>query len=209
MQKSLCIPPVGGAPYPYNKAIRFADAWPNKGCDQNLHFHTFQLSHLPPGYDPIMVDLDNLPERPLPNGMDSKHPPADITSHSLQQHFNSFLPLNHQHHDSTSTSASESADSSPTTTASVIDESDATEMSPGSSPESPMAKSSNPTLQFAHMRLRMSEDLRSAPQTTPFFELQRPSTPGKKARNLKNLAVNTTGALSSPRAASTTSLPVT
>ncbi|KAJ9624973.1 tyrosine/serine/threonine protein phosphatase [Taxawa tesnikishii (nom. ined.)] len=114
----------------------------------------------------------------------------------------------HQHHESTSTSASESTDSSPTTTISTVDDSSVTEMSPGSSPESPLAKPPPSNFAIAQLRPYTADDSRALPSSAPFFELQRPNTPGKKARNLKNLAVNTSGSLGMGRAASTPSLPV-
>ncbi|GAM90258.1 hypothetical protein ANO11243_083000 [Dothideomycetidae sp. 11243] len=116
--------------------------------------------------------------------------------------YGSYISQSHHHHVSTSTSASESAESSPTTTLSLADDSSMTEMSPGSSPESPMAKPSS-------QRPHTADDLATAPhQPSPFFEMNtRSFAPGKRARNLKNLAVNTTGNVGSPRGAAT-SLPL-
>lgn len=110
----------------------------------------------------------------------------------------------HQHRGSTSTSASESTDSSPTTTISTMDGSSLTEPSPGPSPASPAAKASPSSF---------SPDFRSRNASTDkskgeFFELQRPTTPAKKPRNLKNLAVNTSSTLGLGRAANTAALPV-
>lgn len=133
--------------------------------------------------------------KPLPGGDVSR------TGTSLQKPFESY----HQHKESISTSASTSADSSPTTTASIIDDSSATEMSPGSSPESPLGKP-YPT-SFAMTRPHTSDNAMMH-SSQPFFELQRSTTPGRKGRNLKNLAVNTSGAFVMSRAASTTSLPM-
>ncbi|GAB7351179.1 hypothetical protein MBLNU459_g1627t1 [Dothideomycetes sp. NU459] len=82
-------------------------------------------------------------------------------------------------------------------------------MSPGSSPESPMAKAYQSAFAISSSRPRTSGELGTVNTSTPFFELQRSSTPAKKPRNLKNLAVNTAGSLHVGRAASTTSLPVT
>jgi tyrosine-protein phosphatase len=89
-----------------------------------------------------------------------------------------------------------SNDSSPTTTCSTIDDSSATEPSPGSSPESPPPNS----FKIGMFRPRTSHE-----QTAPFFELQK-SAPPKKGRNLKNLAVVTSR--TPGRASSTTSLPL-
>ncbi|PNS18724.1 hypothetical protein CAC42_5263 [Sphaceloma murrayae] len=120
--------------------------------------------------------------------------------------FGSYLPQSHHHHESTSTSASESAGSSPTTTLSLADDSSMTEMSPGSSPESPLAKlSSSIPGQKPH---HTSDDTsKTPPQNMAFFDLQRPMTPGKRPRNLKNLAVNTTGTTGAGRGAMSAALP--
>ncbi|SMQ50660.1 unnamed protein product [Zymoseptoria tritici ST99CH_3D7] len=102
----------------------------------------------------------------------------------------------HQHTLSDSTNTLGSNESSPTTTISTVDDSSATEPSPGSSPESP------PPSTFAVGMLRpRTEDARSA----PFFELQK-QPPPRKGRNLKNLAVVTSRL--NTRASSTTSLPL-
>lgn len=129
----------------------------------------------------------------------AKEPPC------LQNQYESY----HHHNESISTSASDSADSSPTTTISTVDDSSATEMSPGSSPESPMAKPYPSAFGISETRPRTAGDISTMNSSGPFFELQRTTTPVKKPRNLKNLAVNTAGSLHGGRAASTTSLPVT
>ncbi|CAK3982505.1 Tyrosine- phosphatase MSG5 [Lecanosticta acicola] len=102
----------------------------------------------------------------------------------------------HQHTLSDSTNTTGSNESSPTTTISTVDDSSATEPSPGSSPESPPPT----TFAVGMLRPRTSDDSRN-----PFFELQK-QPPPKKGRNLKNLAVNTSR--HAPRAASTTCLPL-
>lgn len=81
-----------------------------------------------------------------------------------------------------------------------------TEPSPGPSPESPHAKMI-PSSFVADFRPRRLETGSMEPQAN-FFELQRPTTPAKKPRNLKNLAVNTSSLLNTSRAASTASLPL-
>ncbi|OQO00876.1 hypothetical protein B0A48_13563 [Cryoendolithus antarcticus] len=102
----------------------------------------------------------------------------------------------HQHSISDSTATFGSTDSSPTTTCSTVDDSSATEPSPGSSPESPPPSSYEGSMLRPHT---------SSDYGTPFFELQR-APPLKKGRNLKNLAVNTS--THNARAASTSSLPL-
>ncbi|KAL1392634.1 hypothetical protein HDK64DRAFT_75137 [Phyllosticta capitalensis] len=113
----------------------------------------------------------------------------------------------HQHRGSTSTSASGSTDSSPTTTISTMDGSSLTEPSPGPSPASPAAKGS-PSSFSPDLRSRNAVD-KSKPGSADghFFELQRPTTPAKKPRNLKNLAVNTSGSLGLGRPATASNLP--
>ncbi|KAK3112379.1 tyrosine/serine/threonine protein phosphatase [Teratosphaeriaceae sp. CCFEE 6253] len=150
--------------------------------------------------------------RPMPspdpapsNAMPSEEPAADsqqaspssptkpLPSHSdyMDKVFYKF----HQHNISDST-ASGSNDSSPTTTVSTVDDSSATEPSPGSSPESPPPA----TFEGSMLRPRTSDEAKGA-----FFELQK-QPPARKGRNLKNLAVDTSR--QSGRAASTTSLPL-
>jgi tyrosine-protein phosphatase len=114
----------------------------------------------------------------------------------MNTHFSSF----HQQRDSISTSASESSESSPTTTVSTLDSSSMTEPSPGPSPETP---ASAMPLNYAPISdAKFQAPMRSSTEPTnqQFFEMQRPSTPAKKPRNLKNLAVNTTSAYNLGRA---------
>ncbi|EAW11505.1 putative protein-tyrosine phosphatase [Aspergillus clavatus NRRL 1] len=100
-----------------------------------------------------------------------------------------------RHRASVSSSAnSGSADSSPTTTISTFDSSSATDTSPSSSPESPLAmplsfpKFMPPTSNFeiqsqSAAQGTMNKPLSDAP--TP----ARPDSPGRRARNLKNLSL--------------------
>lgn len=113
----------------------------------------------------------------------------------MSSHFSSF----HQQRDSISTSTSESSESSPTTTVSTLDSSSMTEPSPGPSPETP---ASAMPLSYAPISdAKFQGPMRSS--TEPMghvFDMQRPTTPAKKPRNLKNLAVNTTSAYNLGRA---------
>lgn len=125
--------------------------------------------------------------------------PATTTSqktlqpaHEYEQVYRKF----HQHTLSDSSNTLGSNESSPTTTISTVDDSSATEPSPGSSPESPPPS----TFAVGMLRPRTADDSRS-----PYFELQK-QPPPRKGRNLKNLAVNTSR--HTARAASTTSLPL-
>ncbi|KAF2503337.1 hypothetical protein BU16DRAFT_37273 [Lophium mytilinum] len=134
--------------------------------------------------------------------------PASSGNITIHQGSNAPFSVFHQHRDSTSTSASESSDSSPTTTISTMDSSSMTEPSPATSPESPHAKML-PSSFVADFRSRRMEAPTLEPtQQSSFFELQRPTTPAKKPRNLKNLAVKTSSLLNTGRAASTASLPI-
>ncbi|KAL1297037.1 hypothetical protein AAFC00_004628 [Neodothiora populina] len=108
---------------------------------------------------------------------------------------------NHHYHESVSTSASDSANSSPTTTASTVDDSSATEMSPGSSPESPLGKPFPSS--YTTLRTRPSTSGNERTLQPALIPDQRPTTPGRRPRNLKNLAVNTSGSLHAGQAAST------
>jgi tyrosine-protein phosphatase len=105
----------------------------------------------------------------------------------------------HMHRNSRDSNSTGSSDNSPTTTISTMDSSSVTDPSPGVSPESPLAKTATSSF-VADFRSRRPET--SAGETTPsaFFELQRPTTPAKKARNLKNLGINTTTSLTNLRA---------
>jgi len=129
-----------------------------------------------------------------------KEPPRPSSSgESSYASFSSF----HQPRNSTSTSASESSDSSPTTTVSTMDSSSMSESSPGTSPETPASHISPLSTIGDGKRFKPPERSR----TEPFFEMQRPATPAKKARNLKNLAVDTSTATYSLSRAVTSTPP--
>lgn len=144
------------------------------------------------------IELAKLSDLPLRGKAARKAPPLNMRSETIHAHKEGLL-----------TPASDSAGSSPTTTFSIVDDSSATEMSPESSPESPMAKAYPSTFPIMQTRPHTSDNHRGLHPPTPFFDLQRPTTPGRRPRNLKNLAVNTSGSLQTSRAASTTSLPMT
>ncbi|KAF2628269.1 hypothetical protein BU25DRAFT_340285 [Macroventuria anomochaeta] len=105
----------------------------------------------------------------------------------------------HNHHDSRDSNSTASSDNSPTTTISTMDSSSVTDPSPGPSPESPMPKITNHSF-AADFRARRPETSDGVSSGSNFFELQRPTTPAKKARNLKNLGINTTPSLTNLRA---------
>ncbi|CAN9283159.1 unnamed protein product [Alternaria sp. RS040] len=106
----------------------------------------------------------------------------------------------HIHHDSRDSTSTGSSDNSPTTTISTMDSSSVTDPSPGVSPESPLAKTIASSSFVADFRSRRTEPSAGDPAAGPFFELQRPTTPAKKPRNLKNLGINTASSLSNLRA---------
>ncbi|EDU39650.1 dual-specificity MAP kinase phosphatase-) [Pyrenophora tritici-repentis Pt-1C-BFP] len=81
-----------------------------------------------------------------------------------------------------------------------MDSSSVTDPSPGVSPESPLAKTITPSSFVADFRSRRSEVPSGEPSPNNFFELQRPTTPAKKPRNLKNLGINTASSLGNLRA---------
>ncbi|KAH6633502.1 hypothetical protein C7974DRAFT_173097 [Boeremia exigua] len=105
----------------------------------------------------------------------------------------------HNHHDSRDSNSTASSDNSPTTTISTMDSSSVTDPSPGPSPESPLPKIANHSF-AADFRARRPETSDGLSTGNNFFELARPSTPAKKARNLKNLGINTTTSLTNLRA---------
>ncbi|KAF2198629.1 hypothetical protein GQ43DRAFT_378137 [Delitschia confertaspora ATCC 74209] len=87
-----------------------------------------------------------------------------------------------------------------------MDSSSVTDPSPGPSPESPVAKLT-PSSFVPDFRSRRSESTDNSPNT--FFELQRPTTPAKKPRNLKNLGINTATSLTNLRGTNpSSSLPL-
>ncbi|KIW01209.1 uncharacterized protein PV09_07256 [Verruconis gallopava] len=116
------------------------------------------------------------------------------TSETSLAHMNPHFTSFHKQRDSVSTSASESSESSPTTTVSTLDSSSMTEPSPGPSPETPAGASLPMTYALAEPKFQPPMRSQMEPTNQHFFEMQRPTTPAKKARNLKNLAVNTTSA---------------
>ncbi|KAF2854079.1 hypothetical protein T440DRAFT_505137 [Plenodomus tracheiphilus IPT5] len=105
----------------------------------------------------------------------------------------------HLHHDSRDSNSTASSDNSPTTTISTMDSSSVTDPSPGVSPESPLAKTITPSSFVADFRSRRTEPVSGDSSPNTFFELQRPTTPAKKPRNLKNLGINTASSLSNLR----------
>ncbi|KAI9689692.1 MAG: hypothetical protein M1820_010092 [Bogoriella megaspora] len=115
----------------------------------------------------------------------------------------------HQHRDSTSTVASDSTDSSPTTTISTMDSTSvATESSPGSSPQSPALKAPPVSLMAMDIARPMTADDGRLVAPNSSSDLQRPNTPARKPRNLKNLAVDTSQTFITGRKISTAALPI-
>ncbi|KAI9747546.1 MAG: hypothetical protein M4579_007441, partial [Chaenotheca gracillima] len=94
-----------------------------------------------------------------------------------------------QHRGSTSTCASESTDSSPTTTISTADSSSITEPSPSSSPESPITIVPLSSFKSRNFTTQSTEDFPMSPPLSPFSNYIAPSSPGKKPRNTKNLSL--------------------
>lgn len=113
----------------------------------------------------------------------------------------------HIHRDSRDSTSTASSDNSPTTTISTMDSSSVTDPSPGPSPESPTSKAANTSF-VADFRSRRTENGLQDTSPNTFFELQRPTTPAKKPRNLKNLGINTSSSLSNLRTNPTASLPL-
>ena len=127
-----------------------------------------------------------------------------VEPHSRKQLSDRSFPTLHQYRGSVSTSASDSTNSSPTTTFSATDSSVMTEPSPGTSPESPASKSREiASCSSDHTKSDKSVDGSGG---STFFELQRPATPSKRPRNLKNLAVNTSNSFLLNRAVTTAAI---
>ncbi|KAL6158295.1 tyrosine/serine/threonine protein phosphatase [Exserohilum turcicum] len=106
----------------------------------------------------------------------------------------------HLHSESRDSHSTASSDNSPTTTISTMDSSSVTDPSPGVSPESPHARTVAPLSFVADFRSRRTEQSSGDAASNTFFELQRPTTPAKKPRNLKNLGINTASSLGNLRA---------
>ncbi|MCJ1387689.1 hypothetical protein MMC18_000532 [Xylographa bjoerkii] len=136
---------------------------------------------------------------------------ASSFSHARRASYSQSLCTNPNVHrrDSITTLPSDSTESSPTTTISTVDSS-LTEPSPSSSPESPnnlLPISSSSSSSFGTPRSGSDNMYRaglptSASPNRPGFE--RPDSPHRRPRNMKNLSVNTLGA---SRAAANSSLP--
>ena len=124
---------------------------------------------------------------------------APTTTHVQQQALRpGGLPPDaiHKHHDSTSTQASESADSSPTTTLSTADSSPLSDPSPSSSPDSPvnlMPLSSFPGPSFGGLPSTLSNltvaDGTSAIPANNSNERPMTSPSPRRARNMKGLSI--------------------
>ncbi|KAI9846922.1 MAG: hypothetical protein M1838_001108 [Thelocarpon superellum] len=91
---------------------------------------------------------------------------------------------------STSASASDSTDSSPTTTISTADSTVTTDTTPVSSPESPTAIAPLSSFNLMSPASQASTDSMMSPPLSPFSGYHQPFSPGKKARNSKNLSLN-------------------
>ncbi|KAI9656518.1 MAG: hypothetical protein M1821_004725 [Bathelium mastoideum] len=145
---------------------------------------------------------NNVSQDSRPNNLHMQPPLSPLNSPGFE--------VTHQHRDSTSTVASDSTDSSPTTTISTMDSTSvATESSPGSSPQSPAVKPPPAPLAVEdNLRPVSIEDSKSRFLHSSPPDLQRPMTPAKKGRNLKNLAVDTSQSFNMTRKVTTAALPI-
>lgn len=106
-------------------------------------------------------------------------------------------PLSFEHRESVSSAGlSDSTDSSPTTTISTFDTTSVTDTSPSSSPESPSALqlpySKSIRIPEITERMAMFSDAPAsalAPLSSTISSTTRPVSPGRRARNLKNLSL--------------------
>lgn len=160
------------------------------------------------GYsDPnVSATRQNIVDRAIPSGDISSPSPVDPT----------FSAFHHQPRGSTSTSDSDhSSDTSPTTTISTVDSVSMSDTSPSVSPDSPPSNMSPASYSADSLRLRRGETdsvLQGVglANQQPLFsvETSRPASSGKRARNLKNLAVNTSQSYSLGKAISTAQFPL-
>ena len=153
---------------------------------------------------PIASEKRDMPEDGLPTLSATRRTPGSLAeAHSKKQIPDRSFAALHQCRGSVSTSASDSTDSSPTTTFSTTDSSVMTEPSPGTSPESPGSRFRGPS---PYSSDDTKSNIPSNGASAPAFELQRPSTPSKRLRNLKNLAVNTSNSHLLNRAVTTAAI---
>ena len=126
----------------------------------------------------------------------SSRPPSRTNPFYRATSYQSALSPSHIRRDSSVTTRSESTEPSPTTTISTVD-SNITDPSPSSSPESPnillpslnCRKDSNQTPRNTSM-----DQVRSVSLTpSPTHQNERSGSPNKRPRNAKNLSINTTG----------------
>ena len=153
---------------------------------------------------PTVPDHKDTPEDGPPTLNTARRTPGSFAEAQSRKQLSdrSFAAL-HQYRGSVSTSASDSTNSSPTTTFSTTDSSVMTEPSPGTSPESPGSRHKEAS---SYPSDGPKDSMPSNGVSAPLFELQRPATPSKKLRNLKNLAVNTSNSQLLNRAVTTAAI---
>ncbi|XMA08272.1 hypothetical protein WAI453_001063 [Rhynchosporium graminicola] len=108
-----------------------------------------------------------------------------------EEHQNAHIH-SHQHTESTSTQASDSTDSSPTTTISTVDSSSLSDPSPSSSPESPVTLVPLSSFSGSSFGLDSFQSLKMEGLSPPQIPIQRPMTSPspRRMKNLKSLALN-------------------
>ncbi|KAL3474183.1 hypothetical protein BJX99DRAFT_232035 [Aspergillus californicus] len=135
------------------------------------------------GDSPISLDKEDKHQHILPLRY-----PTNVTINTSRR------PLPFQHRESVSSVTSGSADSSPTTTVSTFDSPITSDTSPGSSPESPTSmplsysKFIPPPRNFESQALSTAQKNLSK-MTSEQPSQQRPDSPGRRDRNLKNLSL--------------------
>ncbi|KAL2819340.1 hypothetical protein BDW59DRAFT_165074 [Aspergillus cavernicola] len=134
-------------------------------------------------------------DSPISLEKEEKHPQINPLRFPTQVTVNtSRRPLPFQHRESVSSVTSGSADSSPTTTVSTFDSPITSDTSPGSSPESPTSmplsysKFIPPPRNFENQTLSTAQSNLSKMTSDPPPQ-QRPDSPGRRDRNLKNLSL--------------------
>ncbi|EAU32287.1 conserved hypothetical protein [Aspergillus terreus NIH2624] len=133
--------------------------------------------------------LPNQPEKE--DHLVATHPlnvPPHVTVNTARR------PLPFRHRESVSSVASASTESSPTTTISTFDSPSAADTSPSSSPESPSSmplsypKFMPPARNIESQTLSTTQN-NAARRSSDVPNLKRPDSPGRRARNLKNLSL--------------------
>ncbi|KAI9672861.1 MAG: hypothetical protein M1831_000297 [Alyxoria varia] len=188
--------------YPENPTSDSARSGPRRQYSMPMPAFTYPFSSRVPSFPPTLEE-DVGPEQASPSQTDQQ----GNARQSLEGPKISSIPVpfatNHAHRNSASTTASDSTASSPTN-ASLAD-STSNNDTPATSPDTPASSQSlsSPSLASQIQSGKVDTLRQPAPK-----ELPKPAAPSKRARNLKNLAVDTSGAMAYGKPAATATLPL-